>query len=771
MPKRKASTISAGSSPITVAPDMNLLVNETRRSARAVPRKSYIDVHQIDGENVIEDLADREASPDQVSEFSDQPSELDLELEHESGTPSEVASDELPAATPVRKKAAAKSATPKKTPIASTTEDLESTQATAMSVEEVQYDSDGQPIPVKATTKADKHRARDARAAEKYANFEQRPPTVDSDYVPVPFKGRLGYACLNTILRSRKVPVFCSRTTRIATINKEDKGMAFVYELGRQNAEDLSKVLEWNEKYGIRFFRLSSEMFPFASHPDYLYNLEHADKELRAAGAIANKYDHRITCHPGQFTQIASPTPKVFENAYRDLEFHNELLTRMRLDPQRDRDAVLILHLGGAYGDKEATLERFRVNYAKLSDAVKARLVLENDDMSWSVTDLLPLCQELNIPLVLDWHHHNIIRDEERFREGTLDIMPLLPAIAETWTRKNIKQKMHTSEARLPNHPLNSQRRSHSARVYHLPPCPDDMDLMIEAKDKEQAVFELSKTYNLQNPPLPPEVVGDGPGAKGDEAYWPEGQEIRLKVTATRVKKEPEYDSEGNEIKPTPKKKVKKEPVYDSEGNEVKPAPRKRVKKEPVYDPEGNEVKPSPKKRVKKEPNDETKSSEAVPNNDNQAETVSNDSAEPVEPKKRAARKPKAVSGTAEANEDMAATLKEEATDSAMVEKPKRKRAKKAKSQVNAMKAEDISSALDSEPAEQSIVPAVQPLGEQSPAAVKPEPSEAALMPVKAPAKKRIRKKPTTTVTEPKPAATEADVPSLVKRRSSARLA
>lgn len=240
----------------------------------------------------------------------------------------------------------------------------------------------------------------------------------------------------------------------------------------------------------------------------------------------------------------------------------------MHLQPaQRDRDAVMILHLGGAYGDKPATLDRFRTNYARLSPAVKQRLVLENDDMSWSVTDLLPLCQELNIPLVLDWHHHNIVRDEEQFREGSLDIIPLLPVIAETWSRKGIKQKMHISEPRLPNHPLPSKRRSHSARVYHLPPCADDMDIMIEAKDKEQAVFELAKAYNLSTIPLPAEVVGDGPGAKGDEAYWPEGHELRLKTTKTRVKKEIEYDSDGKEIKPKPKsrKKVKEEEQEDED--------------------------------------------------------------------------------------------------------------------------------------------------------------------------------------------------------------
>ncbi|CCX35426.1 UV-damage endonuclease [Taphrina deformans PYCC 5710] len=565
-PKRKIPT------PLTPPPSHSgsvaTIASSSRRSSRAIPKKNYAQGDLLNDPDVYDDPLDREASPDQSSELSAPPSEVD---EHSDVLSEDDALSEATVeATPKPKK---KNATPRSKPQQKAPSKKQSpvkspgpaTQGATPDVEpDESYDSDNDIEDEKPQTKASKFRERDARAAEKYAEFEAREPTFDSDYVPVPFKGRLGYACLNTILRSRKEPVFCSRTTRIATIAKEDKGMPFVLELGRQNAADLAKMLEWNEKYGIRFFRISSEMFPFASHPDYLYNLEHADAELKAAGAVANKFDHRITCHPGQFTQIASPNPKIFDNAVRDLEFHNELLTRLNLQPeQRNRDAVMILHLGGAYGDKPATLERFRTNYARLSPEVRQRLVLENDDMSWSVSDLLPLCQELNIPLVLDWHHHNIVRDEEKFREGSLDILPILPAIAETWSKKGIKQKMHISEARLPNHPLPSKRRSHSARVYHLPPCADDMDIMIEAKDKEQAVFELSKAYGLNNPPIPPEVVGDGPGAKDDEAYWPEGEELRLKTTKTRVKKEPEYDSEGNEIKPVPKpkKRVKKEAV------------------------------------------------------------------------------------------------------------------------------------------------------------------------------------------------------------------
>ncbi|RAR08421.1 UV-endonuclease UvdE [Stemphylium lycopersici] len=352
--------------------------------------------------------------------------------------------------------------------------------------------------------------------------LSRRPP-VNSDYLPLPWKGRLGYACLNTYLRSANPPVFSSRTCRIASIidhrhplkdpsqpehatkNRPDKdqpadvarGMKYVEEIGLANARDIGKMVRWNDKYGIKFMRLSSEMFPFASHEEYGYKLEpFAAETLREQGQVIAKLGHRVTTHPGQFTQLGSPRKQVIDNAMRDLEYHNEMLSLLKLPEQQNRDAVMILHLGGAYGDKPAAIERFKDNYARLSQGVKNRLVLENDDVVWSVHELLPLCEELNIPFVLDYHHHNIIFDETQIREGTKDIMDLYPRILETWNKKGITPKMHYSEP-TPAAITRTTRRKHSPRVMTFPPCPDTMDLMIEAKDKEQAVFELMRTFKL----------------------------------------------------------------------------------------------------------------------------------------------------------------------------------------------------------------------------------------------------------------------------------
>ena len=350
-----------------------------------------------------------------------------------------------------------------------------------------------------------------------------RAPPVNSSYLPLPWKGRLGYACLNTYLRAANPPVFSSRTCRIASIlehrhplkdptqpehstkNRPDKeqpadiarGQAYVEAFGIANARDIPKMLRWNDRYGIKFFRLSSEMFPFASHDVYGYKLaSFASEALAEAGRVATELGHRLTTHPGQFTQLGSPRKEVVSASLRDLEYHCELLDLLKLPPQQNRDAVMILHMGGVFGDKAATIARFKENYVNLPQGVKDRLVLENDDVCYTVHDLLPVCEELNIPLVLDFHHHNILFDADEIREGTLDIMSLYDQIKATWTKKGITQKMHYSEP-TPAAITARQRRKHNPRPFTLPPCAPDMDLMIEAKDKEQAVFELMRTFKL----------------------------------------------------------------------------------------------------------------------------------------------------------------------------------------------------------------------------------------------------------------------------------
>ncbi|KOS16985.1 UV-damage endonuclease [Escovopsis weberi] len=455
--------------------------------------------------------------------------------------------------------------------------------------------------------------------AEVVERAAKRAPAVNSDYLPLPWKGRLGYACLNTYLRASNPPVFTSRTCRIASIldhryplqdptqpehatkNRPDKtqepdlkrGIKFAQDLGLANAKDIPKMLRWNDRYGIKFLRLSSEMFPFASHAEYGYKLApFAADALAEAGRVAAELGHRLTTHPGQYTQIASPRKEVVTAAFRDLEYHDEMLSLLRLPEQQDRDAIMVLHMGGVYGDKASTLDRFRENYARLPEGVRRRLVLENDDVSWCVHDLLPVCEELNIPMVLDFHHNNIIFDAAQIREGTLDIMGLYDRIRRTWTRKEITQKMHYSEptagAVTPR-----DRRKHSARVKVLPPCDPTMDLMIEAKDKEQAVFELMRIYKLPGWHTINDIV---PHEREDEPRRPAAIKAAKKAKKSKAKKKPKDEDQEDVEETIEEEEVIERVISPEEFGMGGPLNR-------VYWPEGMEDWLRPKKREVKKKN------------------------------------------------------------------------------------------------------------------------------------------------------------------------
>ncbi|KAF8635189.1 hypothetical protein AX17_003965 [Amanita inopinata Kibby_2008] len=303
------------------------------------------------------------------------------------------------------------------------------------------------------------------------------------------FRGRLGYACLNTILRNKKPAseaVFCSRTCRLDSLYKN--GIDWVKELGRKNVQDLITIIEWNEENHIRFFRLSSEMFPYASHGTHGYSLEYCGPLLARAGELANKYGHRLTTHPGQYTQLGSPNPDVIEASVRELKYHCEMLERMGIGP----DGVMIVHGGGIYGDKNAAVTRMKKTIREmLPQNVRDRLVLENDELCYNAEELLSICEELDVPLVFDYHH-------DMLNPSSIPPNAIIKRANAIWQRRGIKAKQHLSEPR-PGTVTLMEKRAHADRCQVLPPdLPDDIDLMIEAKDKEQAVLHLYRIYDLQ---------------------------------------------------------------------------------------------------------------------------------------------------------------------------------------------------------------------------------------------------------------------------------
>jgi len=324
----------------------------------------------------------------------------------------------------------------------------------------------------------------------------------------------------------------------------KEKGIDHAKELGRQNVLDLAKLVQWNDDHHIKFMRMSSEMFPFASHPDLGYDLDYCKDELKEVGDLAKKLGHRLTMHPGQFNQLGSKTEKVVTSTFRDLKYHAQILDFMGLD----KNSVLILHMGGVYGDREAAVARWEENFQKLEKHIADRIVLENDEISYNVEQILPTCNKLKIPLVFDWHHHSL-------NPGTVPLETLLPQIAATWAVRGIRQKQHYSESRLGAETL-MERRAHSDRVKSIPcKLDEEVDLMLEAKDKEQAVLVMYEKLKMFE-------VAEG-------TIWAAGFETKKVVDRTRKpKKEAAEGAEGDETpkkKRAPRKKAVKKEESDSE--------------------------------------------------------------------------------------------------------------------------------------------------------------------------------------------------------------
>lgn len=304
----------------------------------------------------------------------------------------------------------------------------------------------------------------------------------------------LGYACLNTKLRIQKPPVFASRTCRLDTL--KTKGIDHIYDLISKNLQDLKKIIEWNYNNNIFLYRMSSEMFPFATHLDYCenYDLNQFTKDFIEIGELAKKYNQRLTYHPGQFTQLSSHREDVVRKSVIEIDFHAKVMDLMNIDEH----GVIIVHGGSKNGGKEKALARFEENYKKLSPSSQKRLVLENCEMCYSIQDLLPICKKLNVPLVVDFHHHNINKGTIESDEDLEQI--ILTEVLPVWNSKNIRPKFHLSESREGVSETDSltARRAHSDYITKIPDIiyrlrnHFEFDLMIEAKQKEDAVLKIT---------------------------------------------------------------------------------------------------------------------------------------------------------------------------------------------------------------------------------------------------------------------------------------
>jgi len=294
---------------------------------------------------------------------------------------------------------------------------------------------------------------------------------------------KLGYACINSTLQTTG-GITTNRGMRQKTFN--ERGLSYVSELALQNVKDLETIVKWNEEMGIKLFRMSSDIFPWVTYYDFtdLPDYPMIDVYLKNIGALADKYGQRLTFHPSHFNALGSPNPIVVEKTIKELNAHSDIMDTMNLSPTVYNK--INIHIGGAYGDKKATLKRWIDNYYKLNHNTQARLTVENDDKAnmYSVKELYKgISEQCGVPIVFDYYHH-------KFCTGGLTEQEALTLAAKTWP-KDIIQCCHYSESRRKEHLDESiKAQAHSDRIvdtiqsYGL-----DIDVVVEAKHKELAVL------------------------------------------------------------------------------------------------------------------------------------------------------------------------------------------------------------------------------------------------------------------------------------------
>lgn len=287
---------------------------------------------------------------------------------------------------------------------------------------------------------------------------------------------RLGFAC---VLSDGSLST--NHTFRLAALSE-----ARLAEAANLNLDDLEKILFLMSQGPLRLLRLGGSMVPFASHEAMTFDWRpFVAGRLRAIGDRYVKLGFRFSSHPGQYTILNSPDRTVVQRAIAELQYSSDLLDLMSLNG----DHKVVIHGGGIYNDREASTRRLIEELVALPDGIRNRLVLENDERLFNLSQILGVAEASGLPVVFDLHHHQI-------NPGTEPLEELLPRVRATW---NCRPKIHMSSQK-----PNARIGAHDDLLHEddlrtlCDILPFETDVMVESKAKEVAAmkaYEWLKDY------------------------------------------------------------------------------------------------------------------------------------------------------------------------------------------------------------------------------------------------------------------------------------
>lgn len=305
---------------------------------------------------------------------------------------------------------------------------------------------------------------------------------------------RLGYVAMSVHVKNAS-PSQTMTYRRFEQLADREAAVTKLEQIAKSNLSNTLRLLKHNLAHDITFFRLSSKLVPLATHEELKdWNYISALKtELEALGDFALQHQMRIDFHPDHFVVLNSTDKEILKNSIYVLKYHYLLLKTMGIDPTHR----CVIHLGGKYDNKDAALERFIQNWALVPSKIQSMIMLENDDKTFNLHDVLYICEKLNIPMVFDYHHHlaNHIHKQDWIENWT--------RILSTWNFSNMPIKMHISSPKDEN-----EFRSHAKFidlnmfldfVKEVKDTTEQIDCMVEAKQKDQALLKL--VHDLKSVP------------------------------------------------------------------------------------------------------------------------------------------------------------------------------------------------------------------------------------------------------------------------------
>lgn len=292
----------------------------------------------------------------------------------------------------------------------------------------------------------------------------------------------IGYACISLTNKA---------TTNRKMLLKNFSSDKFL-EICTENLNALEEILIHNIKNNIKFFRISSDIIPLATHEinDIPWWEIFKDK-LEYIGEIIKNNNLRVSMHTTAFTVLNSPNKNVVENSLKDVEYHCKFLDSMKLDDSHK----IVIHVGGIYENKELSIENFKNNFFKLSQQVKNRLIIENDEKNFSLDDVLAIATYLDCPVVFDNLHNKCYGD------NNYDLNYILDTVSRTWCPKDGKPKVHYSQQ-----DKSKKKGSHSKTIntiefleYYNVAKGFDIDIMLEVKDKDISAIKCTNIISEIN--------------------------------------------------------------------------------------------------------------------------------------------------------------------------------------------------------------------------------------------------------------------------------